>query len=332
MHPSHLSPKQIFDYACMDAETLYQKLGVSPAGLSQEEAEKSRAQHGKNSGLGPRRDTVLHRLRRAFVNPFAVILLVLASISLVTDVFLASNFSRNMTTAIIILGMLLVSGIVRFIQELRAKRVADRLTEMIASEVLVRRDGRWMELPADELVVGDYVRLQAGNRVPADIRLLEAKDLFVSQSVITGESGILEKRAVTLSPGKFRAYSQCHNLVFMGSSVMGGTGEGAVLAVGSDTVYGGFPRSQKRPKDGFDQGAHSIAWVLIRFMAVLIPVVFVACGLTQGNWFSAFLFALSVAVGLTPEMLPMVITACLAKGSGAMGKKQTVVKNINAMQ
>lgn len=113
---------------------------------------------------------------------------------------------------------------------------------------------------------------------------------------------------------------------------MGGTGEGVVLAVGSDAVYGGFPRSQKRPKDGFDQGAHSIAWVLIRFMAVLIPVVFVACGLTQGNWFSAFLFALSVAVGLTPEMLPMVITACLAKGSGAMGKKQTVVKNINAMQ
>ena len=169
MRPSHLSPKQIFDYACMDAETLYQKLGVSPAGLSQEEAEKSRAQHGKNSGPGRKSDTVLHRLRRAFVNPFAVILLVLASISLVTD--------------------------------------------------------------------------------------------------------------------------------------------------------------------GFDQGAHySITWVLIRFMAVLIPVVFVACGLTQGNWFSAFLFALSVAVGLTPEMLPMVITACLAKGSGAMGKKQTVVKNINAMQ
>ena len=179
-----------------------------------------------------------------------------------------------------------------------------------------------MELPADEPVVGDYVRLQAGNRIPVDIRLLEAKDLFASQPVITGESGILEKRATTLPPGKFRAYSQCHNLVFMGSSVMGGTGEGVVLAVGSDTVYGGFPRSQKRPKDGFDQGAHSIAWVLIRFMAVLIPVVFVACGLTQGNWFSAFLFALSVAVGLTPEMLPMVITACLAKGSGAMGKSR----------
>lgn len=332
MHPNHMSQKQIFEYACMDAGTLYRKLGVSSAGLSQEEAEKSGAQHGKNSGSGRKSDTVLHRLRRAFVNPFAVILLVLASISLVTDVFLASNFSRNMTTAIIILGMLLVSGIVRFIQELRAKRVADRLTEMIASEVLVRRDGRWIELPSDELVVGDYVRLQAGNRVPADIRLLEARDLFVSQSVITGESGILEKCAATLPPGKFRAYSQCHNLVFMGSSVMGGTGEGVVLAVGSDTVYGGFPRSQKRPKDGFDQGAHSIAWVLIRFMAVLIPVVFVACGLTQGNWFSAFLFALSVAVGLTPEMLPMVITACLAKGSGAMGKKQTVVKNINAMQ
>ena len=129
---------------------------------------------------------MLYRLRKAFVNPFTVILFVLASISFVTDVLLASNFSRDMTTVVIILSMLLISGVVRFVQEMRAKRVADRLTQMIASNVWVRRKGEWLEMPSTELVVGDRVRLFAGERVPADIRLTAANDLFVSQSVITG--------------------------------------------------------------------------------------------------------------------------------------------------
>lgn len=180
--------------------------------------------------------------------------------------------------------------------------------------------------------MGDTVRLFAGDRVPADIRLTAASDLFVSQSVITGESAILEKDASTLSESKSRSYGEYKNIAFMGSAMVGGTGTGIVLAVGEDTVYGGFTGNLSGRKNGFDRGANSIAWVLIRFMAVLIPAVFVACGLTKGNWFSAFLFALSVAVGLTPEMLPMVVNACLAKGSAAMGQKQTVVKNINAMQ
>ena len=155
--------------------------------------------------------------------------------------------------------------------------------------------------------------------------------MFPSRS-LTGESAILEKNAGTLADGQARSYSDYYNLAFMGSSVTGGTGEGIVLAVGKDTVYGGFSSMESHLKNGFYRGANSIAWVLIRFMAVLIPVIFIACGLTKGDWLSAFLFALSVAVGLTPEMLPMVINACLAKGSAAMGKKQTVVKNINAMQ
>ncbi len=228
--------------------------------------------------------------------------------------------------------MLLFSGIVRFIQEMRAKRIADHLTQMVSSTVLVLRNNQWRRLPSEELVVGDKVRLFPGERVQADIRLTWARDLFVSQSVITGESAILEKNADTLVCGQARSYSDYHNIAFMGSSITGGTGEGIVLAVGTDTVYGGFSAAESHLKNGFDRGANSIAWVLIRFMAVLIPIVFVACGLTKDDWLAAFLFALSVAVGLTPEMLPMVINACLAKGSAAMGKKQTVVKNINAMQ
>lgn len=324
--------RRVFDYAYMDPDTLRRDFNVSEQGYTEAQAEESRNRYGKNSLSGRASDTVLYRLRRAFINPFTVILFVLAMISFMTDVVLASNFSRNITTAAIILGMLLTSGIVRFVQELRAKRIADHLTEMVSSAVLVRREGSWQRVSSEDLVVGDRVRLSAGDRVPADIRLTAAKDLFVSQSVLTGESAIVEKDAGTISFGRARSYSEYNNLVFMGSSVIGGSGDGIVLAVGKDTVYGGFAAAEPHLKNGFDQGANSIARVLIRFMAVLIPVVFIACGLTKGNWGSAFLFALSVAVGLTPEMLPMVINACLAKGSAAMGKKQTVVKNINAMQ
>lgn len=324
--------RRVLDYAYTDTATLYRDFHISEQGYTEKQVEESRTQYGSNILSGRASDTVLYRLRRAFVNPFAIILLILASISFVTDVLLASNFSRNMTTVIIILSMLLISGVVRFMQELRAKSVADHLTGMIASNILVRRNNKWVGLSSTELVVGDQVRLLAGDRVPADIRLTAADDLFVSQSVITGESAILEKNTDVLVQEKARSYGEYTNIAFMGSAVIGGTAEGVVLAVGKDTVYGGFSGTQSSEKNGFDQGAGSIAWVLIRFMTILIPVVFVACGITQGDWFSAFLFALSVAVGLTPEMLPMVINACLAKGSAIMGSKQTVVKNINAMQ
>ena len=324
--------RRISEYACAEPQTLRRDFQITSEGYDPWQVEDSRRRWGANVVAGRRADTVLYRLRRAFVTPFSMILLVLAAISFVTDVLLASNFSRNLTTVFIVLGMLLISGAVRFVQELRAKRVADHLTGMIATRVRVLRAGRWTELCSTELVVGDRVRLAAGDRVPADIRLTEAKDLFVSQSVITGESGVLEKRAVTLRPGTAKTAADYENVAFLGSTVMGGFGEGIVLAVGADTVYGGFSAAGAERKNGFDRGANSIAWVLIRFMAVLVPVVFAACGLTKGNWLSAFLFALSVAVGLTPELLPMVVNACLAKGCAAMGKKQTVVKTINAMQ
>lgn len=332
MKRDHTIHRRVLDAACKDTAALYREFCIPTQGYSETQAEARRVRYGKNIVSSRAADTVFYRLRRAFINPFTVILFVLAIISFATDVVLASNFSRNITTSAIILCMLLISGIVRFIQELRAKRVADHLTKMVSSTVLVRRNGMWTSISSEELVVGDQVRLAAGDRVPADIRLTDAADLFVSQSVLTGESAIVEKNSDILSSEQAQSYSEYTNLAFMGSSVTGGTGEGIVLAVGKDTVYGGFTTAESRLKNGFDQGANSIAWVLIRFMAVLIPVVFIACGLTKGNWISAFLFALSVAVGLTPEMLPMVINACLAKGSAAMEKKQTVVKNINAMQ
>ncbi len=312
-------------------EQILQSLGVPETGLADAQAEEFRKKYGINQIPGQSEDSILLRLRRAFVNPFSIVLLLLAVLSFFTDILSVSNFSRNFTTVYIILSMLLISGIIRFVQELHSKRVADRLTRLVHTTVQVRRNGSWQERPAEELVVGDIVRLDAGDRVPADIRLTEAIDFFVTQSTITGESDVTEKKAAVL-PAVPQTMQDYANTVFLGSSVVGGYGRGIVLAVGADTIYGGFSPENAARKNGFSKGENSIAWVLIKFMAVLVPIVFLAYGLTKGNWLEAFLFSLSVTVGLTPELLPMVITACLAKGSSKMGQKQTIVKNINAME
>lgn len=289
-----------------------------------------REKYGTNSSAGRRDDTLLRRLRRAFINPFNVTLFILGIISLVTDVLQATDFSKNTSTAIIIFSMILISGTIRLIQELRAKNAARQLDRLIHESITVKRGGELLEIPAEKLVVGDVVLLSAGNRVPADIRLTKVTDLFVSQAAITGESAILEKSSRTLGHGSPRPLTQLENLAFMATTVISGKGEGIVLAVGKDTLYGSFAKPDAEDKTSFQQGANSIAWVMIRFIAVLIPFVFILLGITGGNWFQSFAFALSVAVGLMPEMLPMVITACLARGSLSMSRKQTIIKDINA--
>lgn len=330
---SHPPQSQRFmNYAQKNEAALIHDFQLSSEGYNDEQVVRSREQYGSNLIHKRAHDTVLYRLRRAFINPFTIILFVLAAISFVTDVWLPSDFSRDLTSVLLILSMLLLSGLIRFIQEMKSKHVADHLTSLLHSNVEVLRNGQWTLLPSTELVVGDQIRLSAGDRVPADIRLTDANHFFVSQAIITGESAVLEKTSAQLSQENTRTYSDYHNIAFMGSTVIGGTGKGIVLAVGKDTVYGTAPDIHNKEKSHFDQGANAIAWVLIRFMIVLVPLVFIACGLTKGDWLPALLFALSVAVGLTPEMLPMVINACLAKGSASMGRKQTIVKNINAMQ
>ena len=324
--------KRVMYYAQQEKEVLYCDLNIKDTGYTERQAEKSREKYGSNLISGRASDTIFYRLRRAFINPFTTVLLALAVVSFITDMLQVESFSRNVTASPIIFCMLVVSGMIRFIQEMKSKKVADHLVSLLHSTVTVLREGKWTELSSSELTVGDQVRIFAGDRIPADIRLTKTADLFLSQSVITGESAVLEKTSGKISIQDSGTYSDYKNIAWMGSAVMGGSGEGIVLAVGPDTVYGGFSGMISQRKNKFDQGAASIARVLLRFMGVLIPIVFVACGLTKGNWAAAFLFALSVAVGLTPEMLPMVINACLAKGSASMGKKQTVVKNINAMQ
>ena len=315
MSKTTLFDSRIKKYAYREAAQLYGELGSSPAGLSPEQVERQREKYGSNCFGSRSSDTMLRRLRRAFINPFNVILFVLGSISLVTDGLLASDFSKNATTALIIFSMILISGGIRLVQELRAKNAAQQLDRLIHQRIRVRRGGVCMDIPAEELVVGDVVLLSAGDRVPADLRLTAVTDLFLSQAAITGESAVVEKSCRTLCYGSPRPVTQLENLAFMATTVISGKGEGVVVAVGKNTLYGSFSKDDPEEKQAFQKGANSIAWVMLRFMGVLIPLVFLLLCLTGGNWLESFAFALSVAVGLMPEMLPMVITACLARGS-----------------
>lgn len=240
-------------YAYREASEIYRDIGASPDGLSSEQVETMRERYGTNSFTERNNDTTAHRLRRAFINPFNVILFVLGIVSLVTDVILASNFARNATTAIIIFSMILISGVIRLIQELRAKNAAEQLDRLIHESITVKRGGELMEIPAEELVVGDLVLFSAGDRVPADIRLIKVTDLFISQAAITGESAILEKSSRRLSYGSQETLPQLENLAFMATTVISGKGEGIVLAVGKDTLYGSFTKIDSDDKNFFQR-------------------------------------------------------------------------------
>ena len=238
------------------------------------------------------------------LSPFSLILVALAAVSLATEMLQGSSLVKTVTTPAVMLAMMVLSELVRLVQERRARRVYERVVDLARTRTAARAGAR--------------IALRAGCPVPGDVRLESAVRLVVSQAMLTGESGAVEKR-----PG---------DLVYAGSRVLAGTGEGVVVAVGAETAYGRLlPRATPRTV-AFDPGANAIAGVLVRFMLVLVPVVFAVVGLTRGNLVAAFLFALSVAVGLVPEMLPLVINACLAKGSHAMGRRKTIVRNLRAMQ
>ena len=327
---SHVQ-SHINKYAKKDISQMYKDFNISDDGYNDQQVRFNRDIYGMNIG-DKKIETTLYRFFRSFNNLFSMILLVLIVVSFFTDVIFTSNYRRNGTTCLMLVVIFLISGFVRFVQEMRSKKAVDSLIELINTNVQTRRNGKWQEISSNELVVGDRVKFYAGDRIPADIRLINVNELFVSQSMLTGESLVIEKNADILERKECTSLNDYNNIVFSGSLVIGGSGEGIVLAVGKETVYGEISRDINIRKNGFEKGANSIAGVLIKFIAILVPFVFISCGLVQGNWLSAFLFSLSVAVGLTPEMLPMVINACLAKGSSVMGKKDTIVKNINAMQ
>lgn len=320
--------------AAAKTDTLFGNLNTTPEGLSEDLVDASRELYGDNKVTHGKKVSLPKRIAEAFINPFTAILFGLTAVSAFTDIILAEPGEADPLTVVIIMTMVLISGVLRFVQETRSGNAADKLLKMIKTTTNVQRiETGNAEIPLEEVVVGDIVHLAAGDMIPADMRIIQAKDLFVSQSALTGESVAVEKIPGAMSM-EYDTLAEYPNLAFMGSNVISGSAAGVVVATGDDTIFGDMAKnvSDKPVQTNFEKGVNSVSWLLIRFMLVMVPIVLFVNGFTKGDWMQATLFALSVAVGLTPEMLPMIVTTCLAKGAVAMSKEKTIIKNLNSIQ
>lgn len=321
---------------CTPDETIA-KLDCTRSGLTQEQVAERRQRFGLNEVTQEKPPSWYVQLFRAFITPFNGVLFAVSCVSLFTDVILAAPEDRSFRTIIVLMTMVLLSTLIRFWQEFRSNRAAEELKAMVRSTTAVLRAGmeRPQEVPIADLVPGDIVQLAAGDMVPADVRVLNAKDLFVSQAMLTGESMPVEKHA---SPPTDHATGgellDLPTVCFMGSNVVSGSATVAVAATGDTTYFGAVAKdiAGARPLTSFDIGISRVSWLLVRFILAMTPVVFFINGFTKGDWLQSLLFAVSVAVGLTPEMLPMIVTTNLAKGAVAMAKRKTIVKRLNAIQ
>ena len=324
------------DFAYGEAAEVLKALGSQRDGLTDEEVEARRARYGRNEVAHEKPPSWYAELGRAFANPFNFLLTTLAVVSIVT----------GDTEAGTIIGIMVVfSTGLRFAQEFRSNKAALALRALVRTSAAVERSGdefpqgstpamRRREVPMDEIVPGDIVYLSAGDMIPADVRVLSAKDLFVAQASLTGEALPVEKLDRAVRPEKPAALTEIPTICFMGTSVISGTATAVAVATGSHTSFGKMARGLvgRRAETGFDVGVRKVSWLFIRFIAVMVPIVFLINGLSKHDWLEAFLFGLAVAVGLTPEMLPMIVTTNLAKGAVTMARRKTIVKRLNAIQ
>jgi Mg2+-importing ATPase len=331
LHPSahqHAAPLKVhpllLEAAAGAPGDVYRRLGTSAQGLAEDEALRRRQRHGPNAIAQENRYGRLLLLGKALVNPLVVLLLVLAVVSYLTG---------DARAAAVMLLMVVLGVVLRFVQEARADAAAARLKAMIRVTATALRDGQLREVPLADLVPGDVVHLSAGDMIPADLRLVSCKDLHVIQASLTGEAFPVEK-ADAPEDVAGRSPLELKNLCFLGTSVETGTAQGVIVCSGRDTYLGGMASAlvQQPVETSFDRGVRRFTWLMIRFIAVMVPLVFVINGLTKHNWHEAFFFALAVAVGLTPEMLPMIVTVCLSKGALLMSRQKVIVKRLNSIQ
>jgi Mg2+-importing ATPase len=324
-HAAEQVTQGLLDAAQGEMDTALQRAQITLQGLTNLEASQRLKRSGFNEVVPGRRSGLLRHVTSALINPLVILLAILALISL----------SVGDVRAAVMMALMVVLGVsLRFVQEWRADAAGAQLTAMVHTTATVVREGSARDIPLRLLVPGDIVQLSAGDLVPADLRLISAKDLFLNQATLTGEALPIEKHARSAEPPPQSALD-LPNVCFFGTSVESGTATALVLTTGAATYFGSMAThlADNAPVvSSFDQGLNRFTWLLLRFMAVMVPLVFLINGIGKGNWLEAFLFALSVAVGLTPEMLPMIVTVCLSKGAIAMSQKRVIVKRLSAIQ
>ena len=315
---------QLLEKSRVDTDTVLKELGSQPSGLSKAEADSRLKRFGPNDVAREKRLSALMRLLSNIKNPLVLLLLALAAISFLTG---------DLRATAVILVMVVLGVVLRFFQEMRADNAAAELQAMVSNTATLVRAGKEEEVPLKILVPGDIIRLAAGDMVPADIRVLSAKDLFLNQAALTGEALPVEKKSAP-APADTQNPLELPNTCFLGSNVESGSATAVVINTGNRTYFGSLAASiiRQRQLTSFDVGVNKFTWLMIRFIAVMVPAVFLINGLSKHNWLEAFLFAMAVAVGLTPEMLPMIVTVNLSKGALAMARKKVIVKRLNAIQ
>lgn len=310
------------------------QLDTSINGLNPAQAKKRLERDGLNEVSNKECHPKLHFLFDAFMTPFTGVLLFLALLSFLTNYLFVPADQKDLSTVIIMITMVLISGITSFIQNVKTSDAVDSLLNMVSVTTNIKRDGKDQELPTKDVVVGDIINLTAGDLVPADLYLLKSKDLFCSASSLNGESSPVEKLA-NEKPKENDNYLDYPNILYEGTNIVSGSAMGVVFATGDETVFGNLARTLSKNKNKettFDIGIKNVSKILLIMTAVIAPLVFLINGLTKGDWLNALIFAIATAVGLTPEMLPVIVTSNLVKGSVEMARHETIVKRMNSIQ
>ncbi|WMM24707.1 magnesium-translocating P-type ATPase [Tissierella sp. MB52-C2] len=327
--------KNLQDMSSKNIDTILRELNSSIDGLSEIEADNRLSFYGHNEIISEKRKPWYIYLLNSFVDPFILILLVIVLVSYFTDIAFAPPGEKSWMTIVIISTMILISVILKFSQEYKSQITADNLKYLVPTTTSVKRGGmKKREINISDVVPGDIIHLAAGDLIPADLRIITCKDLFISQSSLTGESEPVEKFSEIKDKNVNKNISDLENIALMGTIVVSGSAVGIVLQTGNQTYFGTIAESlaKDRGQTSFEEGVKSVSFLLIRFMLVMVPIVFLINGLTKKDWINAFLFAISIAVGLTPEMLPTLVSTNLAKGAISLSKRKIVVKRLSSIQ
>ena len=318
------------EYAKMNSPNILEELKTTNEGLSCVEIEEKQEEYGKNVLDLKNNKTLLNRLKEAFINPFNIVLILVAIVTFFTDVIIATK--KDYLTFMLIISTVIISAMISFFQQASSDKAAQKLKKMISNKIDVIRDGNQEVIDVEEVVPGDIVKLSSGDMIPGDVRFLEAKDLFIDQASLTGESNPVEK-FVILKDNEAEL-TDLSNIGFMGTNVVSGSATAVIVGTGNQTYFGSMAKSlySVNEKNSFENGVDSVSKLLIKFMVVMVPIILVINLLTKGDWWDSLIFAITIAVGLTPEMLPVIMTSTLAKGAVDMSKKKTIVKRLSSIQ
>ena len=315
--------------AALSQAELFQKYNTSLEGLSVVDIEDIDEKYGKNTIEFGNNYSIWNRLRDAFINPFNIVLLIVAAVTFVTDVIISTQ--KDYITFILLISTVLISAVVSFVQETKSDNAAKKLKSMITNKMDVIRDGNLNIVDVEDVYPGDIVKLSSGDMIPGDVRFLETKDSFIDQASLTGESNPVEKFS-TLK--EYDTVTDISNIGFMGTNIISGSAIAIILTTGNNTYFGSMAKSLHTVKktNSFDEGINGISNLLIRFMIIMIPIIMVINMFTKSDVLSSLVFAITIAVGLTPEMFPVIMTSTMVKGAVEMSKKKTIVKRVNAIQ